>query len=53
VDSFEQLVEDLTGCDIGNTFNLFRDEVSELDVDGGAARKARESASLPQRSLER
>jgi hypothetical protein len=39
VDSFEQLVEDLTGCDIGNTFNLFRDEVSELDVDCGAARR--------------
>jgi hypothetical protein len=39
VDSFEQLVEDLTGCAIGSTFNLFRDEVPGLDVKGGAARR--------------
>jgi hypothetical protein len=52
VDSFEQLVEDLTGCAIGSTFNLFRDEVPGLDVKGGAAER-RENLLRQQRHKRR
>lgn len=37
MDSFQQLVADLTACRIGTTFNFLRDEVPGLDVAGGAA----------------
>ena len=34
-----QLVDDLAACDIGGTFNLFRDEDAALDAEGAAARR--------------
>jgi hypothetical protein len=36
-DSFARLVGDLAGAEIGDTFNFLREEVSELDVGGGAS----------------
>jgi hypothetical protein len=37
--SFDRLVADLASCDIGTTFNLFRDEIPDYDAKGGAARR--------------
>ena len=35
----ERFVADLASCDIGRTFNLFRDEMPDYDAKGGAARR--------------
>jgi hypothetical protein len=35
----ERFVADLASCDIGGTFNLFRDEIPGYDAEGGAARR--------------
>ena len=35
----QRFVADLASCDIGRTFNLFRDEMPGYDAEGGAARR--------------
>ncbi len=39
MDDFDRFVADLAACDIGRTFNLFRDEIPGYDADAGATQR--------------